>query len=71
MTDEVMFLANKAWKELMTEKMKAELEKAVGAKMNEVAAAGVAASMDYWRVIMQEKTRCQENKEKIRKALMS
>ena len=69
-TDEVMGLADEAWEELMKEKMKAELEKAVGSRMNAIAAAGVAASMEYWESVMQNKAKCEEHKEKIRKAFM-
>lgn len=71
MTDMMMCLANDAWADLMKEKMKAELEKARGAKMNKVAAAAVQASITYWEHKMAGKMKCHEAKESMKQAFMS
>lgn len=70
MTDRLISLSQEAWEELVIEKMKEHFEKTMGQKLDAVAAAGVAASMDCQKSMMQEKEKLQEHKEKIKKALM-
>ncbi len=68
MTDMVMAIADKAWAELMKEKMKAELEKKRGAQMSKVAAAAVDASVAYWSAKMEGKSKREQHKDALRKA---
>ena len=70
MTDMVMGLTHKAWGQLMVEKMKAELEKTRGEKMNKVAAAAIAASLAKWEHKMSGKVKCQEPKDNLKRAFM-
>jgi hypothetical protein len=65
----VMGLANAAWAELMKEKMKKAYEKAIGAKMDKIAALGVEANLDYWKGKMQEKSKWADFDEKLKKAM--
>jgi len=71
MTDLVMKLANKAWEQLLLEKMKKEIEKLHGTGVQKVAEAGVAAGHAQWEHKMTGKMKCHEHKDKIKQAFMS
>ena len=66
----MMDLANEAWSELMMDKMKIVYEKAMGDKMNKMAAVGVEACIAYWTNKMKEKGSCAEFEDKLKKAMM-
>jgi hypothetical protein len=66
----IMDFANDAWAELMKEKMKAEYEKEMGAKMNKLAHIGVEACIAYWNGQMMEKAKWAEFEEKLKKAMV-
>ena len=66
---EIMQLADKAWEELMKEKMKAAYEKAIGERMNKVAQVGIEASIAYWGSKMKAQSSWAEFEEKLRKAM--
>ena len=70
MTDMIMHIADKAWEELMKEKMKKELEKQIGERMNKVAVAGATASIAYHTHLMEAKMKCEEHKTKLKQAFM-
>ena len=71
MTDKLMKLADKAWKELMIEKMKALMQEHNGARMDKVAKATVEVTNAHWEHKMKAKSGCQEAKQKIAQAFMS
>ncbi|MFH2021643.1 MAG: hypothetical protein ABIJ34_09635 [archaeon] len=65
----MMQLADDAWSELMMEKMKAELEKTKGAKMNKVAKIAVEAASKNWEKKMMDKAGWMEFEEKLKEAM--
>jgi len=70
MTDMLMHLSKKAWMELMVEKMKDELQKHNGKKMDKTAAVIVEAANAKWEHKVSGKVQGHEHKEKIKQALM-
>ncbi|MBI1935580.1 hypothetical protein HYS31_04005 [Candidatus Woesearchaeota archaeon] len=65
----MMGLADRAWEELMKEKMKVAFEKAKGEKMERVAQMSVEACMAYWSNKMKEEGAWAEFEEKLRNAM--
>lgn len=68
MTDMLMRMADKAWEELMMEKMKKHWEKSVGPRMDKVAKASVDGSNGYWNAMMQSKGSIHMAQDQIKKA---
>ena len=70
MTSGMMRMADKAWEELMLQKMKSHFEKNVGEKMNKLAAASVDASLACWQTKMEGMARKEDHKQKMKQAMM-
>ena len=70
MTDMLMKMADKAWEELMVEKVKGVMQEMNGARMDRVARASVESASAYWEHHMQGKQQCGQAKEKIKQAFM-
>ena len=70
MTDKLVHLAERAWEELLIEKMKVLLQEHNGARMDRVAKATVEVTNAYWEHKMAAKSGCQEAKQKIAQAFM-
>lgn len=68
MTDMIMMLANKAWAEAVVAKMKEIMIKTHGEHINKIAQAGVEAASAYHMHKMEGKQKCEEGKQKIKKA---
>lgn len=69
--NEKMFcLADEAWKELLMEKIKQEIEKLSGEKLNEVAKAVAEANHKRWHHMMEGKQKCCEFKQHLKDLLM-
>lgn len=71
MTDMLVGLADRAWEELMLEKMKRLIEERNGEKMDRVARAGVDASFSFWEHKMGGMAGCEESKRKVQEAFRS
>ena len=70
MTDGLMKMADKAWEQLMLEKMKKVFEKHNGAKMDKVAEAAVGASLKHWENKMKAQADVHMSLDNLRKSMM-
>ena len=68
MTDAMLRLADKAWEELMLEKMKKVFEEHNGEKMNKVAQATVDSANAHWKTKMEAMGNKQNAKMKLQEA---
>lgn len=62
-TDMLQMIADKAWKQVMIDKMKAHWEKKRGSQMDKMAAAAVEASFAAWEDKMKSKEDAEKHKE--------
>lgn len=70
MTDAMLRLADKAWEELMLEKMKKVFEEHNGEKMNRIAQATVDSANTHWKTKMEAKGNKHTTKMKLQEAFM-
>ncbi|MBI5391194.1 hypothetical protein HZB02_06920 [Candidatus Woesearchaeota archaeon] len=66
----MMGLANRAWGELMVDKMKKAYEKSSGAKMDKATEVAVEACMAFWNNKMRDKASWEAYEDKLKKAMM-
>ena len=71
MTDAMLRLADKAWEELMLEKMKKVFEEHNGEKMNKVAQATVDSANAHWKTKMEAMGNKHTAKMKLQEAFRS
>lgn len=64
-------IANRAWTDTLHDKMKAEYQKQMGAKLDAIAKAAVEANIAYWEGKLASKQQWDEYQAKINKAMAS
>ena len=70
MTDEMIHLAERAWQEVLIEKIKVLYQKHNGEKMDKVAQAAFEACNVHWENGMRTKMGVEESKNKVRQSFM-
>ena len=69
-TDMLMKQADRAWNEVVIEKMKEHFKNTMGEKIDQMASAGVKASISYWSNKMKAKKDMHQEMENIKRAMM-
>jgi len=68
-TDHIKTVANKAWSELLKEKIKKRYEEKLGTKMDEIAGVAADAAIEFWRHKIESKESCKEYEAKLHSVL--
>jgi len=71
MPEKLLCLADEAWKEVLKEKIKQEIEKASGPKLTELAKLVTEANHKRWSHLIEGKQKCDEYKQQVKAALLS
>jgi hypothetical protein len=71
MPEKLLCLADEAWKELLKEKIKAEIEKTSGQKLNNIAKLVSEANHRRWSHQIEGKQKCDEFKQQLKEAFLS
>jgi hypothetical protein len=69
-TDMLMRQADRAWNEVVIEKMKEQFKSTMGEKIDKIAVAGVKASITHWENKMKAKMDMHQEMENIKKSMM-
>ena len=69
-TDNIKCLAEKAWAELLKEKIKKQYENKIGSKMDKIAEVAADAAIDYWKHKIAAKESCKEQEAKLHNVLV-
>lgn len=64
--EKLLCLADEAWKEVLKEKIKAEIEKTSGEKLSKLAKVVAEANGRKWQFMIQGKKACDEYKNQVR-----
>lgn len=67
--EKLLCLADEAWKEVLKEKIKEEIEKTSGAKLSALAKVVAEANGRKWQWMIQSKKACEEYKTQVRSLL--
>lgn len=68
-TEKLMFIADIAWKKLMIEKLKAEIDKTHGDKLNNLAKLIADTGMQKWMLFMQMKQKKEEFQDQLKQMM--
>ncbi|MFQ5645871.1 MAG: hypothetical protein ACE5GM_02990 [bacterium] len=71
MPGKLLSLADQAWEELLKEKMKAEIQKSRGEKMDKIARLVVEADLAKWGHMITGKAKCEEYKQSLKELVIS
>jgi len=71
MPEKLIGLADQAWEELLKEKIKAEIQKSCGDKMDEIAKLVAEANHAKWGHMIKGKVKCEEYKQSVKQLLIS
>jgi len=71
MPEKLLCLADEAWKEVLKEKIKQEIEKASGPKLSALAKLVAETNHRRWSHFIEGKQKCDEYKEQVKAALLS
>lgn len=69
--EKLLCLADEAWRELLKDKIKQEIEKAAGPKLNSLAKLVAETNHRRWSHLIQGKQKCDEFKQQVKEALTS
>ncbi len=69
--EKLLCLADEAWKEVLKDKIKQEIEKSQGAKLNSLAKLVAETNGRKWAYMIQGKKACEEYKTQVRSLLSS
>lgn len=71
MHEKLLCLADQAWKEVLKEKIKAEIEKTSGQKLNNIAKLVAETNHRRWSHMIEGKQKCEEFKQQLREIMVS
>jgi hypothetical protein len=71
MPEKLLCLADEAWREVLKEKIKAEIEKTSGAKLDALAKLAAETNHRRWSHLIQGKQKCDEFKQQIKEVMLS
>jgi hypothetical protein len=71
MPEKLLCLADEAWREVLKEKIKAEIEKTSGAKLGALAKLAAETNHRRWSHLIQGKQKCDEFKQQIKDLMLS
>lgn len=71
MPEKLLCLADEAWKEVVKEKIKKEIEKSSGAKLDAIAKLVAEANHRRWSYMIEGKQKCDEFKQQVKEAFLS
>jgi len=69
--EKLLLLADEAWKELLKDKIKEEIEKSSGPKLSALAKLVAEANHQRWTYLITGKQKCEEFKGQVKEALLS
>ena len=69
--EKLLCLADEAWKEVLKDKIKQEIEKNSGAKLDALAKLVANANQQKWAHLIEGKQKCDSFKDQVREALLS
>jgi hypothetical protein len=69
--EKLLLLADEAWKELLKDKIKQEIEKSAGQKLNGIAKLVAEANHQRWSFLIEGKQKCDEFTQQVKEALVS
>ncbi|HNB23492.1 MAG TPA: hypothetical protein PKZ32_13810 [Candidatus Melainabacteria bacterium] len=69
--EKLLCLADEAWKEVLKDKIKKEIEKSAGAKLDALAQIVAGANHQKWTHMIEGKQKCDEYKNQIKEAFLS
>jgi hypothetical protein len=69
--ENLLSLADEAWKELLKDKIKQEIEKSTGAKLSTIAKLVSEGNHRRWTHLLEGKQKCEEFTEQLNEALIS
>ncbi len=69
--EKLLCLADEAWKEVVKDKIKKEIEKTAGAKLDALAKLVAEANHTKWTHMIEGKQKCDQFKDQVREALFS
>lgn len=71
MPEKLLCLADEAWKEVVKEKIKKEIEKSSGAKLDAIAKLVAETNHRKWSYLIEGKQKCDEYKQQVKEAFLS
>jgi hypothetical protein len=71
MPEKLLCLADEAWKEVVKEKIKKEIEKNAGAKLDALAKLVAEGNHKKWSYLIEGKQQCDQFKDQVKEALVS
>lgn len=71
MPEKLLCLADEAWKEVLKDKIKAEIEKSSGAKLDALAKLVADANHRKWTYLIEGKQQCDQFKDQVKDVLLS
>jgi len=71
MPEKLLCLADDAWREVVKEKIKQEIEKTSGAKLNALAKLVAEGNHRRWSYMIEGKQKCEEFKQQLKELLVS
>ncbi len=69
--EKLLCLADEAWKEVVKEKIKKEIESSVGAKLDALAKLVAETNHRRWSHLIEGKQKCDEYKQQVKQTLLS
>lgn len=69
--EKLLCLADEAWKEVLKDKIKQEIEKNSGAKLDALAKLVANANQQKWAYMIEGKQKCESFKDQVKEALLS
>lgn len=71
MPEKLLCLADEAWKEVVKDKIKQEIEKTAGAKLDALAKLVAETNHKKWTHLIEGKQKCDQFKDQVKEALLS
>lgn len=71
MPEKLLCLADEAWKEVVKDKIKQEIEKTAGAKLDALAKLVAEGNHKKWSYLIEGKQQCDQFKDQVKEALLS
>ncbi len=71
MPEKLLCLADEAWKEVLKDKIKQEIEKSAGPKLSELAKLVAETNHKRWSHLIEGKQKCDEYKQQVKETLLS